>query len=110
MPQGHVSQFELAKMKMSWDLAERVAPAYYSDEWQVNQHYAKLLSWRLWFANVAAYGQEAMKRVARELKDRVERDIITAEEEAPLLAGIVNDKPAEIIPMPFAAQKKAGHA
>lgn len=110
MAQPHISQFERGQRRLSWKMAKRLAPAYYPEEWNNNQHFAQILIWRLWFNNVAAYGTAEMKRIASDLKKTVERDVYTAQEDMPLLAGIVNDKPAEIIPMPFAAQKKAGQA
>ena len=69
---------------MSWRLATRLAPAYCAEMWGSNQHQAKILVWRLWFANVETYGTDSMKRIASELRKTVERDVFTIAEETPL--------------------------
>lgn len=86
MKQGAVSQFELGTHRMNWKLAERMAPAYFPELSESNPHHAQLSVWRLWFANVEAYGSDVMKRFAAGIRKTVERDVFTIEEELPLFA------------------------
>ncbi len=70
--QPAINRFENAKDALTWERARQLAPAYFAELWNSRDPERQALAvngvWKLWFANVAAYGSAAMKQAARDLQ------------------------------------------
>lgn len=78
MPQAHVSQFEVGRLRMTWALAKRIAPAQEPQLWACGrgeQQVALIRVWRTWFRNVEVHGEPDMKQFAAVMRKRIGAEI-----------------------------------
>lgn len=89
LPQATISQFDNAEHRLNWPMARRLAHAYAEEMAAKDLDVAAEDVWRMWFANVEAYGSPEMKRQARAVKDAFGFDL-------PLLAATAKHAPAAV--------------
>lgn len=69
--QATISLFEVGAVLFSWAKAQQYAPGYFAELFARDRQEAKRAMWRLWFANVEAFGKPAMKALAARLKEKM---------------------------------------
>jgi hypothetical protein len=75
LAQGAISQFENAEYRMTRKRIRQIAPGYFPSEFVRAPEAAVRQTWKLWGANVEAYGSEAMKAYWETLKPFVLTDV-----------------------------------
>lgn len=108
MEQAQISQFDCGRLRMTWKLARRIAPALEPKLFAGGENEQKLAMvrvWMTWFRNVECHGEHDMKSFANAMKRRIGAELFALDKT--LWDLVQKAEPARVDELPYSTNEHA---